>query len=273
MSILESMVSTMKRYKSDNIPVLQNANIRGEYLYQVRLCVERAMFISAQSGILRMQVLLAFIEARAAVIDAVIKTDGNLHFLSIICSSVASPLLFSQILKRAVPRAIIEELTKDYAEECIYSRAVRDEEIIIPSVGTIRSVHESRRALLFLLLEYRALLSEFNNILPDDINIEQTVPSRDLSLPFLLFEQDGSICGIPDSQIEQISPGGNGSFIIQLHHIYGQRLIICEELLCIKEIDIVTCTFKNKKSKGYYQISTRTTGGNFDFTLVVPSFL
>jgi len=268
------MVSTIKRYKSDNFPVLHNANSRGECLYQVRLYADRPSFVSAQSGILRMQVLLGFIEARATVIDAVIKTEGNLHYLSIICSSVARPLAFSLILKKTVPRAIIEEISRTRAEEFIAARAVRDEVWnAIPHSNAVRSVHESRRILLALLLEYRALLAECSTALPDRRETAGIAPASDFSIPFLFFEQDGSICAIPDFQVEQISPGGNGSHILHLQHGYGSRVIVCSDLVCIKEIDIVACKFLEKKSRGYYRISTKVTGGNFDFTIIVPSFL
>ncbi len=274
MSILKSMVSTNKRYKSDNFPVLHNANSRGECLYQVRLYADRPSFVSAQSGMLRMQVLLGFIEARATVIDAVIKTQGNLHYLSIICSSVARPPAFSLILKKTVPRAIIEEISRTHAEECIAARAVRDEVWnAIPHSSAVRNVHESRRILLALLLEYRALLAECSTALPERRETAGIAPASDFSIPFLFFEQDGSICAIPDFQVEQISPGGNGSHILHLQHGYGSRVIVCSDLVCIKEIDIVACKFLEKKTRGYYRISTKVTGGNFDFTIVVPSFL
>ena len=264
----------MKRYKSDNFPVLHNANIRGEYFYQVRLYIERALFVSAESGILRMQVLLGLLEARVTVIDAVIKTDGNLHYLSIICSSAACPPVFSQLVRRTVPRAIIEEIDRYHAQDCLSSGAVHDEVFSsIPFARTIRTVHDSRKLLLSLLLEYRALLSDFNTAFPGEVSRQRDSPSLESSLPFLIFEQDGTICGIPEFQIEAISPGGNGSHILQLHRTYGSRVVVCNDLLCSKEIDVVDCTFKNKKSSGYYQISTMTTGGNFDFTLVIPAFL
>lgn len=274
MSILESMVSTQKRYISDNFPILQNANLRGENLYHLRLYAERAAFQSQESGLLRMQVLLGFIEARSAVIDAVIKSEGTLHYLSVICSSMATPHDFSQIVKRTIPRAIIEQMDKKSAEECISSRAVRDEVWnVIPHANSIRTVNESRRILLALLLEYRSLLAEYNTVIPAHQNLRRTYSSPDFSIPFLIFEQNGSICGIPEFQIEHISPGGNGSHILQLHHSYGHRMIIANDLLCMKEIDIVTCAFLDKIRKGYYHVSTTVTGGKFDFTLLVPSFL
>ncbi len=230
--------------------------------------------MSAQSGVLRMQVLLGFIETRSVVIDAVIKTDGTLHYLSVICSSIAEPTNFSRIMKRTVPRAIIEEIDRKHAEDNISFRAVRDEVWnSIPFGGVIRTVNDSRRVLLALLLEYRALIADFNVMMPKQGMGEKLHTSSEFSIPFLIFEQDGSLCGIPDFQIEQISQGGNGSHILQLHHGYGQRLVMCTDLICIKEINIVSCQFKGKKSKGYYQVSTFVAGGKFDFTLIVPSFL
>lgn len=274
MSILESMVSTVKRYKSDNFPVLHASNERGEYLYQIKLYSERVAFLSVQSGIMRMQVLLGFIEARAVVIDAFIKSEGTLHYLSVICSSIAHPAAFSQILKKTVPRAIIEEINRSYAEECVSMRAVRDEVWnSIPFSTAILTVNDSRRVLYSLLLEYRALLAEFDVILPRQQTIRKSQRNSDFFVPFLIFEQDGSICGIPEFQIKHISQGGNSSHIIQLQHDFGQRVLVCTDLICIKEIDIVTLSFQGKKSKGMYGVSTSAFGGQFDFSLVVPSFL
>lgn len=268
------MVSTEKQYKTDNFPILRNANLRGEHLYQVRLYTEWAAFLSPQSGNMRMKVLLAFIEARAAVIDAIIKTDGTLHYLCVVCSSVAGPTMFSGILKHTVPRAIIEELDTRHAEELIASRAVRDETWnVIPLAGAIHTVHESRRLLLALLLEYRALLAEYNAVLPSPDLYRRSANRAEFSIPVLLFEQDGLICGVPDFQIESVSPGANGSQIINLVHGVGQRIVIADELICIKELDIISCSFLGKHSRGYYKISTAVTGGTFDFTLIVPSFL
>lgn len=268
------MVSTEKCYKTDNFPVLRRAVLSDDYLYQVRLYMERAVFMSAESGVLRMKVLLGFIEAKAVVIDAVIKTEGSLHYLSVICSSGADPVVFSGILKRIVPCAIIEEVQHRNVEQSIAIRAVRDESWnSIPFAGRVKKIHESRRVLFSLLIEYRALIAEYANALKETAPVHAVRSSSDYAISVLIFEKDGCVCGIPDFQIERIAPGVNNSHIIQLHSEYGQHLIVCDDLVCIKEIDIVSCSFLSKKERGYYRIATSASGGTFEFTLVVPSFL
>jgi hypothetical protein len=269
------MVSTERRYVTDNFPVFSNAVYRGEYLYQVRLYRERALFQSAQSGILRMRVLLGFLEARVTVIDAVIKADQNLQYLSVVCSSSAGPDAFSHIMKRTAPGAILEELTYDEAEEYIALRAVRgvngDD---IPFSHAILSVHESRNVLYALLLEYRALIAEYGSVMREFVPVRDSFPvTRDYLIPFLVFEQQGSICAIPEFQVEKISAGANGSSLVQITSLYGRRILVVDDLLCSKEIDIIRCRFTGKKAQGYYGVSTPVSGGSFDCTLVVPALL
>jgi len=266
------MVSTENCYKSDNFPVLRQAVLREEYLYQVRLYVERAAFLSSDAGNLRMRVLLGLIEAKATVIDAVIKVDGQLHYLSVLCASSAAPLVFSGIMKRIAPHAIIEEILHKNAEERIATRAVRAEAWnAIPNATAAIGVQESRKILYTLLLEYRALLSEYASIM----NQQMTSACRASGcfVQILIFEQNGSICGIPDFQIEQITPGSNGSQLMQLSCGYGNRVLVCDDLICYKEIDIVETRFVSKTTRGFYQTSVQTADGPFSFNLVVPSFL
>ena len=268
------MVSTEKRYKSNNFPVLRGAAIRGEYLYHIRLYSERAAFQSAEAGLLRMRMLLGFIEARAVVIDAIIRTEGTLHYLSVICSSYARPESFSQIMKRTVPLAIIEEIDSLHAEEWITLRSVRNESWnVIPFSGAVRTVNESRRILVSLLLEYRALLAEYNSVMPVSSSVRRIHTNGGLSVNFLLFDQNGSICAIPDYQVLRTSGGSNGSSILELQHEYGQRLIICDDLICIKEIQVTDLEFKSKKTRGYYSVIAPAISGPFGFTLIVPAFL
>lgn len=268
------MVSTEKRYTSDNFPVLKSASIRGEYLYRIRLYSERPGFQSERTGLLRMRMLLGFIEARAVVIDAIIRTEGTLHYLSVLCSSTACPERFSRIMKKTVPRAIIEETGEKTAEEWIMARAVRGEAWNrIPFAGAIQTVNESRRILVSLLLEYRALLAEYSAVFPSQGPLTKARTGSDLFVTFLLFEKDGMICGIPDYQTAGVSNGANRSYIIQLQHEYGQRLVVCDDLVCMKEIRITDMSFGPRKERGFYSVSVPASGGLFSFTLVVPSFL
>jgi hypothetical protein len=274
MSILEEMVSTEKRYTADNFHALKNASLRGEYLYRIRLYVERPGFQSEETGLLRMRMLLGFIEARAVVIDAIIRTEGTLHYLSVLCSSMAAPESFSRIMKKTVPQAIIEETGEKIAEEWVASRSVRSGVWnAIPFGGAVKVVNESRRILVSLLLEYRALLSECNAIVPSRGNTERAHAASGLAVQFLLFEQDGSLCGLPDFQIAGVSKGANKSHIIQLQHDCGQRLIVCDDLVCMKELGITDLLFDARKRRGFYGVSAPATGGRFSFTLVVPSFI
>lgn len=268
------MVSTEKRYTSDNFPVLRGAALRGEYLYHIRLYSERAAFQSTEAGLIRMRMLLGFIEARAVVIDAIIRTEGTLHYLSVICSSFARPESFSLIMKRTVPLAIIEEIEQSHAEEWITLRAVRNETWnVIPFSGAVRTVNESRRILVSLLLEYRALLAEYNSVMPASGSMKRMHQNSGLSINFLLFDQKGSICAIPDFQVLGTTGGSNGTSIIELQHEYVQRLIICDDLICIKEIQVTDLEFKTKKMRGYYSVQAPVESGQFGFTLIVPAFL
>jgi hypothetical protein len=268
------MVSTEKCYASDNFPALHQAVLREEYLYQVRLYSERAAFLPAESGMLRMRILLGFIEAKAAVIDAVIKTDGTLHYLSVICASSAHPLLFSRIMKRIVPNAIIEEIQSAHAEERVATRSVREEAWGgIPRAKEALGVNESKRFLYTLLLEYRALLTECAEAMRQAPSESRTHNQTSYTAQILVFESGGTICGIPDFQVERITAGANGSHILELMGSYAKRILIAEELVCYKEIDIIDTRFIVKAQRGFYRVSTRVTGGDFTFNLVIPSFL
>jgi hypothetical protein len=269
------MVSTEKCYKSDNFPTLHQAILRDEYLYQVRLYAERAAFLSVESGALRMRVLLGLIEAKATVIDAVIKADGQLHYLSVICASGAKPTLFSAILKRIAPRAIIEEIRRNLAEERVATRAVRDETWAgIPHSREILGLNESKRFLYTLLLEYRALLLECTEATSSSTRESGGIRDKtEYVARILLFETAGCLCGIPDFQVERILPGSNGSHIIQLAQSYGKRVIVVDELVSYRDIDVVSCRFTEKTSRGYYRVDARTDDRDFSFNMVIPALI
>ncbi|HNY22803.1 MAG TPA: hypothetical protein PKO22_11715 [Treponemataceae bacterium] len=269
------MVSTENCYKTNNFPVLYGAVSRNEYLYSVRIYRDKAPFQSVQSGIVRMRMYLGFMEARATVIDAYVKSDQNLQFLSLLCSSSARPSVFSAIMRKTAPQAIIEEVSPHVAEEYVSSRAVRENSASpIPLSSAVRKVHESKNILLSLLLEYRALIAEYASLYVNDLNgFSSGVKTREYVVSFLFFQKEGMTCAIPDFQVEKVSKGANESYILQIDHAFGKRVIVCDDLLFTKDIDLVRCTFRERASRGMYRISTPVVGGNFDFIIVVPSFL
>lgn len=273
-SILEEMVSTHKRYKTDNFPVLRSCVNRGEHLFHVRLYADRGGFLSVKYGIMRMRVVLGFIEAKTVVIDAVIRTDESLDYLSVICSSPAHPARFSAIINKAAPRAIIEEISTSRAEEYLSSGAVRDVFAHgIPLANAARTVNESRRILLSLLLEYRALLAEYDATLDSSRTPHSLPKGIDYSMPFLIFEMEGRICGIPAFQVLAITPGGFETKLLRLKKSFGEGFLSCSDVLCVKEVNVPLCEFRARQQRGYYTVSMPLAEGDFSFTLVVPSLL
>ncbi len=268
------MVSTHKCYRTDNFPVLRHCANRGESLYHVRLYADRGGFLTPRFGVMRMKVLLGFIESKTTVIDAVIKTDENLDYLSVICSSPAKPLLFSRILRKAAPRAIVEEISGSTAEAYLASGAVREVSSHgIPNARAAQTVNDSRRILLSLLLEYRALLAEY------DASLDHAGPPRKLprdaegTIPFLIFELDGRICGVPAFQVLGISAGGYEMKLLRLSKAYGEGILVCSDVICIKEINVPSCEFRERVSRGYYAVRAALAEGFFDFTLIVPALI
>ncbi|HKL86960.1 MAG TPA: hypothetical protein VJ861_11570 [Treponemataceae bacterium] len=269
------MVSIEKCYTIDNIPTLHTAIVRGEYLYQVRLYEERFSFQSVHSANMRMRMLLGFIEAKAVVVDALIKTDGNLQYLSVLCSSPASPQLFSKILNSISRRIIIEELERSRAEEFLSTRdLIQCSPSFIPFSKTIQSVNESKKVLFSLLLEYRALLAEFASTMPFESKTTKSIrTSMDFTIPFIVFEKENTVCAIPEFQVASITHQDTGAFVIICHNQWNESKIISEDILCIKELDITQCLITGKRKSGFYTAKIPVSVGDFFFTLVVPSFL
>lgn len=269
------MVSTEKYYTIDNFPALNTAIVRGEYLYQVRLYEERLSFQSAHSGNMRMRMLLGFIEAKAVVVDALIKTEGNLQYLSVLCSSPASPQLFSKILNSISRRIIIEELERSRAEVFLSTRdQIQYSQASIPFSKTIQSVNESKKILFSLLLEYRALLAEFASTMPFESKTTRSIrTSMDFTIPFIVFEKENSVCAIPEFQVKSFVKNDDGTFSINCHDQWNKRIILSDDILCIKELDITRLGILEKESKGFYSARSPITEGDFLFTLVIPSFL
>ncbi len=275
LSILEKMVTTERLYKSDNFLPLQHSCARSEYLYQVRIYEESSPFRSVRSGNLRMRMLLGFIEAKAIVIDAIIKSDDSLHYLSVMCTSPAPPRIFSNILHSVSPRIIIEEIDRRRVEDALCGRAVYDSstQSTIPFARAFKSLHESRRMLITILLEYRALVAEYAPLLQSTAPLTAIKTNPSLTVPFLFFEQDGELCGLPEFQVQSVSPGANGSSIVQINHDYGSRVLVCSNVVSIKHIPIPACRIENRRTRGYYPVSAPVGGINFSFTLIIPSYL
>lgn len=266
------MVSTEKCYNFDNTPVLDSSVRRGEYLYHVRVYMERASFLAPQAGNTRLRVLLGFIEAKAAVIDAVIKSEDTLHYLSLICSSTASPEVFSAVMRRTATGAIIEQIDRWQARERVAARMVRTESwSSIPFAPAVRTVHDSRLILISLLLEYRSLMCEVTSKLGCEAReVDRTeVTDTSLAIPILMFESEGRICGIPEFHVERLSEGANGQALILLKRESGQRVIMCNDLLAVRDINAVSLRFIDVVRRGMYSVQ----GNRESFTLVVPSLL
>lgn len=270
------MVSTEKRYTSDNFRALRLSVNRGDYLYRIRLYSERPQFQTERTGSLRMRMLLGFIEARAVVIDAVVKSEGSLHYLSVLCSSAAAPTVFSSIMRRTVPGAIIEETGESAAEEWVSARTLRTSPWNgIPFSGAVRVVNESRHILVSLLLEYRALLYRYSAAMESGMatrtrrNSSLSRPGQNIVVSFLVFEHEGSLSGIPDYQVRSVSRGANGSSILELVSDGAPRAVVCDELVCMKEISLMDIEFTGMKREGIYSVSVPVSGGDFLFNLFI----
>ncbi len=221
-----------------------------------------------------MRMILGFIEAKVTVIDATIQSQETIDYLVLICSSPAHSQIFSRIVYPACPHAIIEEMTSGRVEEYLSTRAVRGLRADrIPHFETVRSVTRSKRFLLALLLEYRALMSETGYIPPLQVAERESGYNCDLRLPFLLVEMDNRLCGIPDFQINTIQNGANGAKIVSLDSSYGHRLLVCNDVLCIKELDVPSIRVTGKIDHGLYACSSFVQGKPFPFSLILPALM
>jgi len=270
------MVSTEKRYPGNNFPPLYDAVRRGDTLYQIRVYRDRAVFQSSRAGLVRMRVLLACIEARAVVIDAIIKDDGALQYLSVICASPARPEVLSPILRKVVPGSIVEEIDRTNAEERVSVYSVRESPSdIIPFSREIGSVHASRDLLHTLLLEHRALLAEYRSVVRDEPAFAASRPAgRPVAClaQLLFFQREDTVCAIPAFQVEKVASGANGASLIHVRHEYGQRVIVASDLLFLKDVNLQDCELFSRESTGFYRARVAQSGLD-GFCLVVPSFL
>ncbi|ULQ59814.1 hypothetical protein K7I13_00150 [Brucepastera parasyntrophica] len=273
MSILEEMVSSENCYNYDNSPVVRSALQRNDFLYAVRLYSERPAYISEYAGLLHIHVLLGLIESRSAVIDAVIKNDDTIHSLTLICASGFAPGMFSRKLKRIAPRAIIEQIYEKNAGRYLS----REGKILEPRdsmvfVRGIRDLHRSRNILLGLLLEYRALYTICRTDLRPSVEAASVRSSSDYFLPFVFFESEGRLCGIPEYQVVQIIRSAEGSLTIETDSSCGQHgKINCDDILYTKKINVLNCFPGEQLSRGYYR--TMAVTEKKEFILCIPSFI
>lgn len=273
------MVSTERLYFTDNNLPFRRAQDRGEYFYIVRIFSEQAPYLSKEIGLQRMKVLLGFLEARCVVLDAIIKNDNFINYLSFICSSQADPMNFSRIMKKNAPQCLIEQIDSKKNRISISKHFLVNEQTPIPYSKPIMALNESKKIILSLLLEYRALYTEYSvsKSTKDSLffsRLSQTSNLSPFSVSFLFFEKDGMRMGLPEFQIKQIYPGANGAYFVEPFNLYGNRIIQCSELLPIREINIPTCTFLEKKDKGFYRVISKTKDNKeLEFILIVPSFM
>jgi len=272
------MVSTEKCYETDNFPVLDHAQSCGEWLYRVGVYGNRAPYLSPEAGNTRMRVLLGFIESRSVVIDAIVQNDENLHYLSIICASGASPDVFSGIMHKTVPNAVIEEITPDQGRQYLSTAVLHtDRSISVPHALPLHKVYESRSQLLSLLLEYRALLAECRSFVDttdqlSDSDEGSTGDSR-FTIPFVFFETEGVVHGIPEFQVQSLDSGVAGQHLIRVAYAFGPRVILCDDILSVSDVNMVQCHIRKKVRRGYYETVPGKDREAEKFVLVVPSFL
>lgn len=239
---------------------------------------ERAPYMSKEAGIIRMRVLLGFIESRSIVIDAAVQTEGTLHYLSIVCASGASPELFSRIMNKTAPGAIIEQLTSEQTRQVITSSVLhKDTPLGIPHALPVKNVMESRTQLLSLLLEYRALLAECRSFIDStdqmtDSDEIHTGASR-FNIPFVFFDIEGVVHGIPEFQIESLDSGPAGRHVVRVAYTYGPRVILCDDILTVSDINVGSCQIVRKVQRGYYEALPEKDQFSGKFILIVPSFL
>lgn len=266
------MVSTEKRYAFDNFPVLREALRRGETLYQVRLYAQSSAFLSRESAILRMDVVLALIETRSTVIDAVIKTSDEMGYLVVVCASPARPEGFSALLKRNLPTAVIEEVSAQYAEEFLSATAVKEHlSGDIPFVASIRSVFDSRNALVSLLLEYRALAVECALAAPSVAAARAQTGRSPVSVSLLVFGKGSEVWAIPEFQVSRMGTRPDGGYEIALAEPFGGS-IACDDVYLVKEVDVANARFSGRDRRGLYRVSAPSGDGVFTFSLYVPAF-
>ncbi len=225
-----------------------------------------------------MRVLLGFIESRSIVVDATVQNDGNLHYLSIICASGAAPELFSRIMHKTAPQAIVEEITPDLGRQYITISVLhKTRNIPVPHSRPLQKVFESRSQLLSLLLEYRALLAECRSFVNTTDQLSDSDEVHDgesrFTIPFVFFETDGIVHGIPEFQVEAIDIGIAGQHLIKVAYAFGPRMILCDDILTVSDINIVTCRIDRKIRRGYYETLPGKGREAEKFVLVVPSFL
>lgn len=279
------MVSVYRQYENSNSSVLSNSLLRREFLYGLKFFAVQENFMSEQGAVLRMRISLACIEAGAVVIDAYIQTDGNLSYLFVLCSSILSPQIFSEAIKRILPNAVIEEFYKTQAEAYLGSASV--EELVkkpIPFFSPIEENSESNRLLISLLIEHKALLLENkkggllemclkhkSRSLLNEASEIRRYSSAGLDLNILMFQKEDLILSIPVFQVKKIDKDVFQKKFIQILPEYGGKKIYVEDVFCIKNINLSKVNFTKRLKRGIYSITIPGAKTIMEFNLLVPS--
>lgn len=268
------MVSDKKIYPSQNSLAVSEAVNRNEFFYQLRLYSQSAPFMTKEACLQRMGVILGLIETKSLVLDAIMKVEDELSYLSVLCSSMASPIIFSKIINHISPKAIIEEISIQSNMLSLPVKSYKAPEATIPFKKQVHAFIESKKTLLSLLIEYRALMAEYNfsNSLHNSAPIIQSL-NNDYIVPFVFFEINGQKIGLPEFNIKSILPGANKAFVVEVGTNFGKRILSVDDILITQSISIPHCNFINKVKRGMYNIEYIHNEEKDFFIFLVPSFL
>lgn len=259
------MASIYRQYGIDNFPFLERSLLRGEFLYGLKLFFVNELFSGEQACVLRMRVALACVEARAVVIDAYIQAERNSSYLFVLCSSALSYDFFSQAVKNIIPQIIIEKLYKRQAEMYLHSMVLG--KVQHNPILDINEVNSERKLLLFLFIQYKAMLLENkkHGLLANGLIIRQRgllqsasnvrkYAGTDMTINLVMFQKNQLILSLPVFQIKKIDKDVFQKRYIQILPEYGGKKIYVDDVFCIKNINMATVFFKRKIEKGIYEV-------------------
>lgn len=277
---------------------------RNDYFYLLRVYKNRPPFVSARYMSVAMRAILGFFELSSAVLHAVVKNDGDVFYLEILCASPAASAFFSAVVRRSVPSAVVESLEAGDAVAFVERSRRSAAAPCIPNVGMLRSVRRPKTALLGLLLEYRAFEVSVRGVSSSGSTVAAANPganpcvrsgaygaARCNATAFVFFEKDGRLCGIPAFQVsgfgdENEKNGGDAPRDGKRNRaLYCEtqagavKTIPCEGVLFVEEVDVFSCSVVEKISGGLFRASADTLSHRegrrrrIDFVLVVPDFL